>query len=98
MTDKKFTDEEIINIAKDCCSENPQCFRCPFDEDTITADECMGKLVEELQHKLSSCNSENAELKAEIESLKEALKDLKREMSYMSNPNTIGFRQEMGCW
>lgn len=35
---------------------------------------------------------------AEIESLKDALKDLKREMSYMSSPNTIGDRHEMGCW
>ena len=67
MTDKKFTDEEIIEIAKDCCSESPHCINCPFDEDTITADECMGKLVDELQHRLTSCNSENAELKAEIE-------------------------------
>ena len=39
-----------------------------------------------------------AKKNAEIESLKEALKDLKREMSYMSSPNTIGDRHEMGCW
>jgi hypothetical protein len=40
----------------------------------------------------------NEKAKAEIESLKEALKDLKREMSYMTNPNIIGNRNEMGCW
>ena len=38
------------------------------------------------------------ELQSENESLKEAIKELRREMSYMSSPNTIGDRHEMGCW
>lgn len=36
--------------------------------------------------------------KTEIESLQAEIKKLKRDMSYMSNPNTIGDRHEMGCW
>ena len=39
-------------------------------------------------------------LKAENESLQEAVKDLRLEMSYMIKPNTFGFgdRHEMGNW
>lgn len=36
--------------------------------------------------------------KAEIERLKAENQKLKRDMSYMSSPNTIGNVQEMGCW
>lgn len=36
--------------------------------------------------------------KTEIERLQAEIKKLKRDMSYMSNPNTIGDRHEMGCW
>jgi FtsZ-binding cell division protein ZapB len=41
---------------------------------------------------------QNEKLKAENESLKEAIKDLRHEMSYMTSPNTIGDRHEMGAW
>ena len=36
--------------------------------------------------------------KTEIERLQAETKKLKRDISYMSNPNTIGDRHEMGCW
>lgn len=38
------------------------------------------------------------EQKAEIERLEAEKRKLKTEMSYMSSPNTIGDRHEMGCW
>jgi chromosome segregation ATPase len=38
-----------------------------------------------------TAKAENKELKAKIDKLK-------LEMSYMSSPNTIGDRHEMGCW
>ena len=37
-------------------------------------------------------------MKAENKALKEEVKKLRLEMSYMHNPNTIGDRHEMGCW
>jgi hypothetical protein len=36
--------------------------------------------------------------KAEIERLQIEVSKLKKEMSYMINPNTIGDKYEMGCW
>jgi hypothetical protein len=37
-------------------------------------------------------------MKAENKALKEEIRKLRLEMSYMHNPNTIGDRHEMGCW
>ena len=37
-------------------------------------------------------------LQAENDGLKAKIDKLKLEMSYMSSPNTIGDRHEMGCW
>jgi hypothetical protein len=39
-----------------------------------------------------------AKMKAENNRLKEENRKLRNEMSYMSRPNTIGDRHEMGCW
>ena len=54
--------------------------------------------IDILVRKKEALQDEVCKLRAENEMLKEALKDLRREMSYMSSPNTIGDRHEMGCW
>ena len=54
--------------------------------------------IDILISKKDTLQDENSELTAEVESLKEALKNLKIQMSYMVNPNSIGDRHEMGCW
>lgn len=67
--------------------------------DKILNDEEMLKKVDHPElYALGMCTSIFNRQKAEIESLKDAIKDLRREMSYMVNPNTIGDRHEMGCW
>lgn len=55
----------------------------------------------ELYVKGETCEQANcpvAKLKAENERLKDENRKLRNEMSYMSSPNTIGDRHEMGCW
>ena len=54
--------------------------------------------IDILVRKNEALKDEVCKLRTENEMLKEALKDLRREMSYMSSPNTIGDRHEMGCW
>lgn len=54
--------------------------------------------IDILIRKKEALRDEIAELKAEVEGLKAENKKLKRDMSYMSSPNTIGDRHEMGCW
>ena len=89
-----MTDNEIIKALECLISkaghENHRCCKgCVYEKQCKT--ECGANIVE---YALDLIKRQ----KAEIESLKEALKDLKRNMSYMSNPNTIGDRHEMGCW
>ena len=60
---KGMSDEDIIKIAKNCCSDMPNCVACPLEIDTITADQCMGKL-------LDMCLNLINRQKAEIEKLK----------------------------
>lgn len=43
-----MTDNEIMECAENCLSESPSCLSCPFDEGTLTVDECMSKLLEKL--------------------------------------------------
>ena len=86
-----MTDNEIIK-ALECCSDIPE--KSCKDNDCPFIAECGADLHILEKSALDLINRQ----KAEIESLKEALKDLKREMSYMSSPNTIGDRHEMGCW
>jgi hypothetical protein len=55
----------------------------------------------EMYVKGETCEQTNcpvAKLKAENERIKDENRKLRNEMSYMSNPNTIGDRHEMGCW
>lgn len=54
--------------------------------------------IDILIEKKDTLQDENSELMAEVERLKEEIKDLKREMSYAVYPNTIGDKHEMGCW
>ena len=71
-----MTDNEIIKWAEECTSSSvPCCAKCPFDEDTITPDECMGKLMKELI-------KINAQQKAEIESLKKQIEERKKDVNY----------------
>ena len=44
-----MTDNDVIMWAELCvnCSPAP-CSACPFDEDTVTVDECMSEVLKEL--------------------------------------------------
>ena len=88
----KITDAEIEK-ALECCFNRDfeDCEECPLKSELDEIFSCMStkqKLILDYIKRL----------KAENKSLKEALSDLKREMSYMARPNTIGDRHEMGCW
>jgi len=65
---------------------------CELCENYIADAEC------ELQNtcKINAISKENETLKAENKSLKKQLSDLKCEKSYMIDPLSIGYRNEMG--
>ena len=54
-----MTDNEIIRIAENCCSDKPNCTCCPFDVGTNTVGECMEKLI---QHCVDLINRQKAEI------------------------------------
>ena len=100
------TQEDYRTACKDCPCDD-MCYTDLKSIDKFALDLInrlkaeIEKLNVELVGMRGACESykmhyDNA--RAENESLKEALKDLKKEMSYMSSPNTIGDRHEMGCW
>ena len=87
----KLTDEQIIK-ALECCFDRGfselECDKCPFYTATTKCTEDLKQAILDLINRQ----------KAEIERLQAEVKKLKNEMSYMSSPNTIGDRHEMGCW
>lgn len=87
-----MTDERIISIdeAIEHCYEvaDRKCDDCGKEHLQLA------KWLEELKESRETINRQ----KAENESLKEAIKDLRHKMSYMTSPNTIGDRHEMGAW
>ena len=104
-----MTDKEIIK-ALECCIVYENCEGCPCAEDN--SQDCLKAtcknsldLINRLQDEREALiNGQETlqktivEQKAEIERLEEEKRKLKNEMSYMSSPNTIGDRHEMGCW
>ena len=66
-----MTDEQIIKAIENCCGDIPNCLACSFDEDTITCDKCMGKL---LKNALDLINRQKAEIDILIRK-KETLRD-----------------------
>lgn len=112
IDEPRMTDEQIIK-ALECCKDL-KCSECPLfmtDCDVKLCQEAIDIInrqkaeiekknieIDILISKKDMLQDENSELMAEVESLKEALKDLKIQMSYMVNPNSIGDRHEMGCW
>ena len=92
MTDKEFTQEQIIKGLEICTNGklgNEDCINCPYESgirlcsdylmlDALDLINRKNAEIDELQHKISSCNSENVKLKAEIDILirkKESLRD-----------------------
>lgn len=63
MTDneiiKALEDNEIVEALECCLSDNPPCYRCKYDGDTTTVDECMGKLMKDT---LDLINRQKAEI------------------------------------
>ena len=85
-----MTDNDIIK-ALECCRKpvGQACKECPLNSKGV---DCLDFDIDELI--LDLINRQ----KAEIESLQIEVSKLKKEMSYMINPNTIGDRHEMGRW
>lgn len=87
-----MTDNEIIK-ALECCKmfyaehNNFHCNDCPIND----CKECETKLF---SNALDLINRQQAE----IERLQKTIDKLKLDMSYMSSPNAIGDKHEMGCW
>ena len=80
-----MTDNDIIK-ALEYCTDKGYCSDCPY---------CKRHLDCKIEYDaLDLINRQ----KAEIESLQIEVSKLKKEMSYMINPNTIGDRHEMGRW
>ena len=107
-----MTDKEIVK-ALECCgnsiSEGNKCFKCPMCDEPYGCSKVLCSQAVDLINRLQDerealINGQETlqktivEQKAEIERLEEEKRKLKNEMSYMSSPNTIGDRHEMGCW
>lgn len=92
---KEESDEwarRFINRCRDCEFEIQQ------NEKLKAEIEKKNTEIDILIEKKDTLQDENSELMAEVERVKEEIKDLKREMSYAVYPNTIGDKHEMGCW
>ncbi len=105
--DKKLTDSEFVKAREVSLKEQIEHYnerkKEVFDsyyrrntggnEDTLEI--CVLResavLISKLESIINRLQAENDGLKAKIDKLK-------LEMSYMSSPNTIGDRHEMGCW
>ena len=74
-----MTDNDVIMWAELCvnCSPAP-CSACPFDEDTVTVDECMSKIIKELLEI-------NKRQQAEIERLQKDKADIISAVEYRIN-------------
>lgn len=79
-----MTDKLVIK-ALECCTKKYGCRDCPLGHDDL----CMITINKEALNLIKR-------QRAEIKVLTEANKELKHEMSYMSNSYTIGDRYEMG--
>lgn len=83
-----MNDNEIITAYEKCISnDQSKCHGCPLSGSDMDCDE-IEKYVLDIVKKY----------KAENERLEAKIKELKHEMSYMINPNSIGDVHEMGAW
>ena len=82
-----MTDNEIIKALECCLHSGERCNKCELNG----FHDCIALHPKDILDLINR-------LKAENESLKEAIKDLRHKMSYMTSPNTIGDRHEMGAW
>ena len=90
----KYTNGQIKK-ALECCSNGTICKECPF---FTTSAKCVNDAMQAALDLINRQEAEKAELQREIASYKSEIENLKLEMSYMKNPNTIGDSHEMGCW
>lgn len=108
VTDNKISDAEIINCLNDTVGKEHIGIYCTDKNGNFTAVVKLIDLVdflnrqkaeiERLKRELISADEVIGFREAEIERLQKEVSKLKHEMSYMKSPNTIGDRNEMGCW
>ena len=77
-----MTDDEIIELADICCSDVPYCAMCPLDADTVSADECMGKL---LRMCLDIINRQKEMIRALINAQETLQKEIERLKMHINN-------------
>ena len=80
-----MTEAEIKKALECCVSDNPPCTTCKYDGDTITVDECMGKLMKDA---LDLINRQQAENKAFGEIMKkqdDEISELRKELLKRQN-------------
>lgn len=106
-----MTDKEIVK-ALECCGGVGECQKCSLNNLGKGISLCIPHLTQSAVDLINRLQDERealingqetlqktiVEQKAEIERLEAEKRKLKNEMSYMSSPNTIGDRHEMGCW
>jgi hypothetical protein len=86
-----MNDADIVK-ALECCRVFCDCSLCPYDEAIFDGESgCETKLHKDALDLITRQQAENERLEAKI-------KELKHEMSYMRNPNSIGDVHEMGAW
>ena len=101
------TKEIIKNLHSYCFVSQPTYKKMGYKFRESDFD-CLNNLVDESNRQKAEIERLNNELvsadevigfrEAEIERLQKEVSKLKHEMSYMKSPNTIGDRNEMGCW
>ena len=104
-----MTDNDIIKALECCGNQMYSCTDKSCKAKTLgEALDLINRQKEEISkkdieidiliRKKEDLSDEVSDLRAEVERLQTENKKLKRDMSYMSSPNTIGDRHEMGCW
>ena len=82
--------KDVVKALEICASPPGEyrCIECPLYD---TEGNCKISLT------ICCLNTIN-QLQKDVADKNEEINKLKREMSYMVSPNTIGNRHEMGCW
>ena len=76
-------DNEFIKALECSLSDNPPCYRCKYDGDTTTVDECMGKLMKDALDLINRKNAENERLNGENKAFGEIIKKQDDEISVL---------------
>ena len=81
-----MTDEQIRKALKCCLSDKPPCMTCKYDAESITVDECMGKLMEDALDLINRQKAEIEKLTIDLKAMRGAANSYKAEIKRITEP------------